>query len=59
MDAALERLLNNIHDDVKEIKRDVKAQNNRIRKVEINQAKIFSGIAVIAIIVPIMIKLLF
>lgn len=40
MDEALKLLLEEIRDDIKEIKRDVKTQNGRVRKLEVRVGQI-------------------
>ncbi len=46
----------NVKEDVKEIKEDKKAQNGRVRKLEIHNGFIWGGITVIGVGVPLLIK---
>ena len=51
--------LKNIKEDVTEIKATVKAQNGRVRKLEIHNAFIWGSITVIGIGVPLLFKYVF
>jgi hypothetical protein len=52
----IEEKIGNIKEDVTEIRKDVKAQNGRVRKLEIGKAKLWGGITVAAIIIPLLFK---
>lgn len=48
--------VSNIRDDVSDIKKAVRAQNGRVRRLEINKAYLWGGISVVAIVIPILFK---
>ena len=48
-----------VAEDVKEIKADVKRQNSRTRKLEMNQGKMFAVITFVAFLIPILLKYIF
>lgn len=54
--ARIEEKQKDTHNDVAEIKRDVKQQNGRVRRLEIKSAYLWGGLGVAGIIVPLIMK---
>jgi len=55
------RLIQSVKDikgDLSEIKDLIRAQNGRVRRLEINQAKILSVAGFLAIVIPVLFKIL-
>lgn len=58
MDDALKIILEEIRDDVKEIKNDVKKQNGRLRRVEVLCGAFVGGFVVVGYLLKILMRLL-